>query len=63
MDSDLSFDDHISEKVKVGNKILGIIKRNCIDLGKDTCILLYKSMVRRHLEYAGSLWNPYKKDL
>jgi len=31
-----------------------IIKRN-------TFIMSYKSLVRSHLEYANSLWNPYQK--
>ena len=30
-------------------------------MDKDTFILLYKAMVRPHLEYANSVWCPYKK--
>jgi len=30
-------------------------------MNKDTFILLYKSVVRPHLEYANSVWCPYKK--
>jgi len=43
--------------------ILGIIKRNFIYMDKDTFILLllYKAMVRPHLEYANSVWCPYIK--
>jgi len=63
MDSDLSFDDHVYEKIKMANKILGIINRNFSDLDKSSFLLLYKRMVRSHLEYAGSVWNPYKKGL
>jgi len=63
MDSDLSFDDHVHEKIKMANKMLGIISRNFIDLDKASFLLLYKSLVRSHLEYAGSVWNPHKKGL
>ena len=30
-------------------------------MDKYTFILLYKAMVRPHLEYANSVWCPYKK--
>ena len=41
--------------------MLGIIKRNFRGLRQDTFIMLYKSLVRSHLEYANLLWNPYQK--
>jgi ribonuclease P/MRP protein subunit RPP40 len=63
IDSNLSFDEHIHDKINVANKMLGIIRRNFVDLDKNSFILLYKSLVRSHLEYAGSVWNPYKKGL
>jgi len=61
MDSDLSFENHIYDKIKVANKMLGLIRRNFVDLDVNCFLLLYKSMVRSHLEYAGSVWSPYKK--
>ena len=63
IDSDLSFDDHIHDKINVANKMLGIIRRNFVDLDKFSLLLLYKALVRSHLEFAGSIWNPYKKGL
>ena len=60
-DSKLAFSDHISEKVNKAYSILGIIKRNFIYLDNDSFVLLYKAMVRPHLEYANSVWCPYKK--
>ena len=44
----------------MGNKMLGILKRNFSDLDKNSFILLYKGMVRCHLGYAVSVWNPYR---
>jgi hypothetical protein len=32
------------------------MSRNCL-------IMLYKSMVRSHLEYANNVWNPVKKEI
>ena len=60
IDSDLSFDAHISEKVNKAFQMLGIINRNFCDVHVDerTFLLLYKSMVRSQLEYAGTVWNP-----
>jgi len=30
-------------------------------MSKNAFIMLYKSLVRPHLEYANSVWSPYKK--
>ena len=60
-DSKLAFLDHMNEKVNKAYSILGIIKRNFIYLDKESFVLVYKAMVRPHLEYANSVWCPYKK--
>jgi len=59
-DSNLSFKDHISYKINKAYSILSIIKRNCIYMDELSFISLYKSMVRPHLEYAHSVWCPFK---
>jgi len=43
--------------------ITGIIKRNFVYLDKHSFVLLCKAMVRLHLEYANSVWAPYKRDI
>ena len=63
MCSEFSFDDHIYDKINVANKLLGIIRRNFVYSDVNCFLLIYKSMVRSHLEYACSVWNPYKKSL
>ena len=40
--------------------MLGIIKRSFSDVDSFSFVLLYKSFVRSHLEYANSVWSPYK---
>jgi len=43
------------------NSILGIIKINCRYLSQESFVMLYKALVRLHLEYANAVWSPYKK--
>jgi len=47
--------------IKHNYGIIGIIKRNFIHADINSFVLLYKAMVRPHLEYANSVWCPYKK--
>lgn len=51
-DSKLKFDKHIREKVNKASAMLGIIKRNFSNLSPESYVILYKSLVRSHLEYA-----------
>ena len=60
-DSLLLFDKHISEKVNKAYTILGIIKRNFTYISRKCFVILYKSLVRSHLEYANSVWYPKRK--
>ena len=63
MCSDMSFSDHIYGKVNTAFKMLGIINRNFKNLDTFSFLLLYKSIVRSHIEFAHSVWNPYKISL
>ena len=60
-DPELSFSQHCKEKIKA-YAMLGIIKRNFIYLSEEAFVSLYKTLVRSHLEYANSVWNPYGTD-
>ena len=60
-DRKLSFTEHIQQKINKAYSMLCIIKHNFIHMNKKTFILLYKAIVRPHLEYASSVWCPYKK--
>jgi len=51
-------DKHISEKVNKAYMMLRIIKRNFEYISKNCFLMLYKSLVRSHLEYANSVWYP-----
>ena len=41
--------------------MLGIVKRNFSYLTVTSFTLLYKAMVRSHIDYCSSVWAPYKK--
>ena len=43
--------------------MLGLIKRNFNLLCRDSFVLLHKTMVRSHLEYANAVWNPHREGL
>ena len=61
----ISADMKVSEQCGIaaskGNQILGLIKRNITYKDKKLIILLYKAIVRPHLEYCIQAWRPYRK--
>ena len=60
MDNKLNFEEHMYEKINKANNIMGLIRRTFTLLDETTFLLLYKVLVRTHLEYANTVWNPYK---
>jgi len=63
VDSNLNFESHILCKVKTCNRITGLIKRNFKNIDFQRLLLLYKSMIRSHLEYAQTVWSPFRAKL
>ena len=61
--SELSFVSHCRENINRAYSMLGLVKRNFIHLTEDAFVTLYQSLVRCHLEYAKSVWNPYRQGL
>ena len=57
----LSFRNHINMSINKANRLLGIIRRSFCALDNTSFTLLYKAIVRPHIEYAATIWNPYKK--
>ena len=58
-DAELKFSSHISEKVNKANSIMGLVRRTFTLLDKGNFALLFKSLVRPHLEFANQVWSPY----
>ena len=44
-----------------GNQIIGLIRRNITYKENKLIILLYKTIVRPHVEYCIHVWRPYRK--
>ena len=61
VDRKLNFEKHISEKVNKANSIVGLIRRTYEYLDEESFLLLYKALVRPHIEYANACWSPYKR--
>ena len=63
VDNKLTFKEHITDKIKKTNTILGLKQRNFRYLDETNFVLLYKSLVRSQLKYASCIWYPYKLGL
>ena len=61
IDGNLSFANHIQNQVNKANQIVGLTRRSFVHLDNRTFHLLFKALVRPHLEYVHSVWTPYKK--
>jgi hypothetical protein len=51
----------MNEKINKSNSIMGLNRRTFTYIDAPTFLMLCKALVRPHLEYANSVWNPYKK--
>jgi ribonuclease P/MRP protein subunit RPP40 len=62
-DENLSFKQHVNEKINKAYQMIGILNRNFKQLDKSSFILLYENLVRSSLEYANTVWSPYRSSL
>ena len=60
IDKELTFDQHISEKVNKANSMFALLRRTFKYLDTETFLPLYKTLVRTHLDLASAVWSPYK---
>ena len=58
IDVDLNFTLHIQDKINKANSIMSLIRRSFTYLDTEMFKLLYKAIVRPHLEYAIQVWRP-----
>ena len=55
------FSLHTDKKIAKSNKLLGMIRHTFKFLDAETLLLLYKSLIRPHVEYATPVWSPHLK--
>jgi hypothetical protein len=59
-DHELSFDKYISEKANKANSMFALLRRTFQYSDAESFVPLYKTLVRTNLEFASSVWHPYK---
>ena len=62
--NNLKWSVQVDKAAKTANSVLAQIKNSFTYFEAETVILLYVALVRPHLEFAISVWNPYfRKDV
>ena len=61
MDSGLKFRKQAASAVAKATQILAVIRRTFQAIDCVTLPLLFKTLVRPHLEYGGCIWGPFSK--
>ena len=59
IDNELKFHKQTAMAIKKGKSVLGLIKKSFAVIDKRTLPLLYKALVRPHLEYGNVIWGPF----
>ena len=61
IDNELNFDQHIDDMSKKATNLLYICRHSLHMCSKEAKNSAYNMIVRPHLEYASTCWNPYTK--
>ena len=57
-----TFSHHLNEKISEANKGIGLIKRLYNYLPRKSLLTIYKSFIRRHLDYGDIIYNQPQND-
>ena len=57
----MKFKSQVAAQTKNADNTLGMIKRNFECVNQEIFQILYSTLVRPNIEYAGQVWNPYQK--
>lgn len=61
VDSQLKFRQQAAAAIAKATQVLAVIRRSFTLINEDTLPLLFKSLVRPHLEYGNLLWGPFNR--
>ena len=56
--SQFDWTDNIKEAISKANRMTAWVVRNVIDRSRDLMLLIYKALIRPHLEYCVQIWSP-----
>ena len=62
VDRQLKFREQAAAAVTKAAQILAVIRRSFEHLDAETLPVLYKSLVRPHLEYCNTVWGPFNRE-
>ena len=60
---DLKWENHIHSITARANRALGFIRRNLYSCPKELKATAYQTLVRPHLEFSSTVWDPYTQEL
>ena len=61
IDCDLKLRQHAAAVVAKATQVLAVIRRSFARIDQQTLPVLYKSLVRPHLEFGNLVWGPFNR--
>ena len=61
MDQDLKFRKQAASAIARARKVMGAIRKSFQKLDHDTLPIVFRTMVRPHLEYCNAIWGPLNR--
>ena len=62
IDDELKFHKQTAASIKTANRVLGVVKTSFSYFDDRNLPLIYKSLIRSHLEYGNIVWGPFYKE-
>ena len=57
LDSKVTFNSHIDQKIEKCNKLIGLLRRLAVNLPRNALLAVYKSIFIPHLNYGDILYD------